>query len=74
MHDVANMNPNLQFDPAIRCDVMVSLGQGTLNFDGALRRFQRTPELDQKRVPDGFDFGAVKPRKNFAQQAAMLFQ
>ena len=67
MHDVANVNSNLQFDPAIRCDIMVPLGQGPLDFDGALRRFQRAPELDQERVPNSFDFRAVKPRENFAQ-------
>ena len=40
----------------------------------ALRRFQRAPEFDQKSVADGFDFGAVKPRKDFAQQPAMFLQ
>src|SRR4029077_4768035 len=53
---------------------MVPLGQGPLDFDGALRRFQRAPKLDQESVPDGLYLGTVKPRKNFPQQAAMLFQ
>ena len=69
MNHVADVNADLEFDPPVGRDVMVALGQGALDFDGALRRFQRAAEFDQESVADGFDFGAVKPRKNFAQQA-----
>ena len=53
---------------------MVALGQCALDFDGTLGRFQRAVEFDQERVADGFDFRAVEPRKNLAQQRAMFLQ
>src|SRR5207253_7626683 len=55
-------------------DVMVALGQGALDFDGALRRFQRAAELHKESITDGFDFRAVKARENLPQQVAMLFE
>ena len=55
-------------------DVVISFGQRPLDLDRALRRFQCAAEFDQESVADGFDFRAVKARKNFAQQLAMFFQ
>jgi hypothetical protein len=45
-----------------------------LNLDRALRRFQRAVELDQKCIADGFNFAAVKARKDFAEQLPMFFE
>src|SRR5699024_775699 len=66
MHHVANVNADFDFDSPVGGDVVISFGQGALDFDGALRRFQRASEFDKESVADGFDFGAVKSRKNFA--------
>ena len=74
MHHVTNMNTDLQFDPSLGRYVVIALGQRTLNFNGALGRFQRAVELDQECVADGFDFAAVEARKNFAQQSAVFLQ
>ncbi len=74
MHDVTNMNSNLEFDPSLRSHVVVAFGEGPLDFDGALRRFQGAVELDQESVPDSFDLGPVEARKHFAEQPAMLLQ
>ena len=74
MDHVANVNADFEFNPSVVSDVMVALGQGALDFDGALRRFQRTTEFDEERVTDGFDLGAVKAGKNFPQQLAMFFE
>ena len=52
----------------------IALGQRALDFDGALRRFQRAVEFDQESVTNGFDFGAVKARKDFPKQLAMFLQ
>ena len=68
MHHVTNVNADLQFDPPIGGHVAIAFGQGALDLDGALGRFQRAVELDQEGVADGFDFGAVEARKDFAQQ------
>ena len=48
--------------------------QRALNFNRALRCFQRTPEFDQEGVTNRFDFSAVKPRKDFPKQPAMFLQ
>ena len=74
MHYVANVNTNLKLDASIRRDVGVAFGQCALDFNGALRCFQRTPEFDQEGVTDGFYFSAVKPRKDFPKQPAMFLQ
>ena len=66
MDHVADVNADLEFHPTIERDVMVALGQGSLDFDRALRRFQRTAEFYKESVTDGFDFGAVKARKDLA--------
>ena len=68
------MDPDLELDLAVDRDVQISLRQRALNLDRALRRFQRAAEFHQERVADSLDFGAVKHRKNSAQQTAMLFQ
>ena len=52
----------------------IALGQRSLDFNRALRCFQRTPEFDQERVTNGFYFSAVKPRKDFPKQPAMFLQ
>ena len=46
MHDIANMNANLQFDLLIRCHIGIPFGERPLNFNRALRCFQRAVELD----------------------------
>src|SRR2546427_11379907 len=74
MHHVANVNSNLEFDAALSADVVVALGQRALDFDGALRGFQRAVELDQESVTDSFDLGAVEARKDFAEQLAVFLQ
>ena len=52
----------------------IALGQRSLDFNRALRCFQRTPEFDQERVTNRFYFSAVKPRKDFPKQPAMFLQ
>ena len=74
MDHVTDVNADLDFNATVGCDVMVTLGQGALDFDGTLRRFQRAAELDEERVTDGLDLGAVKAWKNFPQQLAMFFE
>ncbi len=74
MDHVADVNADLEFDPTVGSDVVISFCQGPLDFDGALRRFQRAAEFDQESITDGFDFRSVKPRKDFAQQPAMFLQ
>ena len=63
MHHIADVNADLDFDAPVGRHVVVALGQRALDFDGALRRFQRAVELDQESVADRFDLGAVEPRK-----------
>ncbi len=53
---------------------MVPFGQGALDFNGALSRFQCAAEFNEESVADGFDFRPVKARKDFTEQAAMFFQ
>jgi hypothetical protein len=74
MHDITDVNPDLKFDSAVGADIMIPLGQRPLNFDRALRRFECASKLYEESVADGFNFGAVKARKNLAQQASMFFQ
>jgi len=74
MYHIANVNTNLKLDASIRRDIGVAFGQRSLDFNRALRCFQRTPELDQERVTDRFYFSAVKPRKDFPKQVAMFLQ
>ena len=74
MHHVADMDADLDFDPTVGGDVMIALGQGPLDLDGTLRRFQRAVELDQERVANGFDLGPVKTRKDLSKQSPMFFQ
>ncbi len=74
MHYVADMNADLNFDPAIGRDVSVAFSQCALNFNGTLRSFQCAVEFHEKGVADGLDLGAIESRKYFAEQLAMLFQ
>ena len=73
MHHIPNVDSNLQFDSSLGRHVVITLGQGALNFDGALGRFQRAIELDQESVTDCFNLGAIEARENFAEQLAMFF-
>jgi len=68
------VNADFEFNPPIGRDVMVALGQGALDFDGALRRFQRAAEFDQESVTDGFDLGTVELGKDFAQEPTVFFE
>ena len=68
------VHPDLKFDSPVGGNVVVPLRQRALNFDRALRRFQRAAEFNQEGVADGLDLCAVKPRENFPQQPAMLLQ
>src|SRR5205814_1569356 len=72
MNDVTNVNANLEFDPSLSRYIVIALGQRTLDFDGALGRFQGTPEFDEESVADGFDLGAIEARKDFAEHPAQL--
>ena len=63
MHDVADVNPDFEFDPPVGSDVTVALGQDALDFDGALGRFQGAAEFHEKGVANRFDFHAVKRGK-----------
>ena len=74
MDHVPDVDADLDFNPAVGCDVMVTLGQGALDFDGTLRGLQSAGEFDQESVADGLDFGAVKVGKDFAEQTAMFFE
>src|SRR6202011_1247317 len=74
MDHVTDVDPDLELDPPVGCDVRVAFGQGTLNFDRALRSFQGAAEFDEEGIADGFDFNAMKRRKDFAEQATMFFQ
>ena len=74
MNYIADVNADLELDAPVGRDVMVALGQGALDLDRALRRFQRTAEFYKESVTDCFDFGAVKARKDRAQQLPMFFK
>ena len=74
MDNIADVNADLEFDPPVAGNVVVGLGQGALDFHAALRRFQRAAELHKESITDGFDFGAVKARKDLPQQMAMFFE
>src|SRR6202008_2872063 len=74
MNHIADVNADLEFDAPVGRDIVISLGQSALDFDGALRRLQRAPEFDEESVANCFDFGAVKPRKDFTQQTTMFLQ
>src|SRR5439155_20043159 len=74
MDNVADVNADLEFDPPVERDVVVALGQGALDFDAALRRLQRAAEFHKEGITDGFDFRAVKARKDLPQQMAMFFE
>ena len=66
MHYIADVNADFKLDSSVGRDVVISFGQGALDFDGALGRFQRAPKFDQESVADRFDFGAVKLWEKFA--------
>ena len=72
MHHVANVNADSHLDLAIRGSIGVAMGQRSLDFNRALRCFQRAPEFDQESVTNGFYFGAVKAREDFPKQLAMF--
>ena len=74
MHHVANVNADFKLDASIRRDIGIAFGQRSLDFNRALRCFQRAPEFDQERVTNRFYFSAVKPRKDFPKQPAMFLQ
>jgi len=74
MDNIADVNADLEFDPPVAGNVVVGLGQGALDFDAALRRFQRAAEFHKESITDDFDFGAVKARENLPQQMAMFFE
>jgi hypothetical protein len=74
MDHVANVNTDSHLDLAVRGSIGIAMGERSLNFNRALRCFQRTPEFDQERIPDRFNLSAVKPRKDFAKQLAMFLQ
>jgi hypothetical protein len=74
MHDITDMNSNLQFDASIVRDAEIAFRQSALDFDGALRRFQRAGEFHEESVTDGFDLGTVEPRKDFSQKPAVFFE
>ncbi len=74
MHHIADMNADSHLDLAVRRRIGIALGQRSLDFNRALRRFQRAPKFDQERVANGFYFSAVKPRKDFPKQPAMFLQ
>ena len=67
MDDIANVNPDSNFDLSSSRSIGVAFYEGSLNFDRALGRFQCTLEFHEKGVADGFYLSAVKPRKDFAQ-------
>jgi len=68
------VDSDLELNPTIGRHIVVALGQGALDLNGALRGFQGAAEFDEKSVADGFDFHSVKVGKDFAQQAAMFFE
>jgi hypothetical protein len=72
MHDVADMNANLQFNLTIGRSIRIAVRQCALNLDGTLRRFQGAVELDQKCVPNGLNLGPVETGKDFAKQLSMF--
>ncbi len=74
VNHVADVNADFEFNPPIRRDVMVALGQSALDFNCALRRFQRAAEFHQESVTDGFDLGTVEPGKDLAQEPSMFFE
>src|SRR3954451_9113934 len=74
VNHVADVDADFQFNPPVRCDVMIALRQGALDFNGALRRFQGAAEFDEKSIANGFDLGAVEPGKNFTEKATVFFQ
>ena len=74
MNHVADVNADFEFNPPVGRDVMVALGQGALDFDGALRGFQGAAEFDEESVANGFDLGAVEPGKDFAEEPAVFFE
>src|SRR5205823_12034909 len=74
MYHIADVNADFQFNPAIRWDISVTLGEHALDFNGALSSFQRAVELDQKRVANRFDLNPVEAREDFAQELSMFLQ
>jgi hypothetical protein len=46
VHDVADVNSDLEFDSPVDADIVISFGQGPLDLDPALRRFKVAPEFD----------------------------
>ena len=74
MDYLSNVNANSNFNLALSWGIGIALGEPALNLDRALCCFQRAVELDQERVSNGFDLGAVETGKNFAQQLSMFLQ
>jgi hypothetical protein len=74
MYYVANVNTDSHLDLAVRRRIGIPMGELSLDFNRALRRFQCTREFDQEGVTDGFYFSAVKPRKDLPEQPAMFLQ
>src|SRR2546426_1080272 len=71
---VTQVNADLELDPARRGGDCVPLGEGALNLNGTLRRLERAVELDQERIADGLDLGAVETWKDRAQQTTVFLE
>jgi hypothetical protein len=74
MDDIANVNPDSNFNLPFSRSISVAFCEGSLNFDGALGRFQCTVEFHHESVANRFYLGAVEPRKDFPKQLAVFLQ
>jgi len=74
MHHVTNVDADLELDSPLGGDVVITVRQRTLDFDGALRCLERAVEFDEKRIADGLDLSAVEARKKRTQQLSVLLE
>ncbi len=58
-NDVAEVDPDPQFNPVARRHVLISTCEGSLDLERALGGIHRARELDQHAITGGFDDAAV---------------
>ena len=63
MDDIANVNPDSNFNLPLSRSISVAFCDGSLNFNAALGRFRCACELDEEGVANRFCLSAVKPGK-----------
>ena len=71
MHDGPEMNSDFQFDAMLARDVVIAFRKRPLDFSAHCTASSAASELEQERVADGFNLGAMEARQHLAHDATM---